>query len=314
MSERRTWADIAKGIGVFLVVLGHIPTIPAYIRAWIFSFHMPLFYFISGCFYHYENERVMKYIERQAKAMLIPYLYYSVVFICLDWLLLNEEWMVIKNNILNTLFGQGGNDILWFFVSLFWVKVIFHIVRKTKWCRYLLTCVTVVGLFLLSKNIVIPLKFGTSLVAIAFYWCGYELKGIKEKSRINCLGAICGITNLTVSFFLILNFGLVMDINSGVYVGGIAAIAAGISGSLCACEFAKLFREHWLPVKMLMYIGENSKFFYPLTGYIPGTSVALLEKAGMQVGAIIKIITKVIGFLATWGITEIANRITQRNL
>ena len=33
--------DIAKGIGIILVIIGHMSS--SYLRDWIYSFHMPLF-------------------------------------------------------------------------------------------------------------------------------------------------------------------------------------------------------------------------------------------------------------------------------
>lgn len=45
--ERLQWADIARGIGIFLVVLGHTYRDNA-VRSWLYAFHMPLFFFLSG--------------------------------------------------------------------------------------------------------------------------------------------------------------------------------------------------------------------------------------------------------------------------
>lgn len=46
-SRHYDWADIAKGIAIILMVLGH-SSLPAVIQNWIYSFHMPFFFFISG--------------------------------------------------------------------------------------------------------------------------------------------------------------------------------------------------------------------------------------------------------------------------
>jgi fucose 4-O-acetylase-like acetyltransferase len=59
--ERVEWADYAKGMGIFLVVLGHalcgmshaslsVPRGSMYALDWMYSFHMPLFFFLSGMF------------------------------------------------------------------------------------------------------------------------------------------------------------------------------------------------------------------------------------------------------------------------
>ena len=54
MSEKRiSWVDQARGIAILLVVLGHcIGYMDAPGNRWILSFHMPLFFFVSGvCMY-----------------------------------------------------------------------------------------------------------------------------------------------------------------------------------------------------------------------------------------------------------------------
>ena len=58
MSQRDITIDIAKGIGIFLVVLGHVP-IPMWLVTPIYMFHMPLFFFLSGMFVHLNEDRIM---------------------------------------------------------------------------------------------------------------------------------------------------------------------------------------------------------------------------------------------------------------
>ena len=45
--------DIAKGIGILLVIVGHTGGLPAHstVHHFIYSFHMPLFMFASGFIY-----------------------------------------------------------------------------------------------------------------------------------------------------------------------------------------------------------------------------------------------------------------------
>ena len=47
---RDSTIDIAKGIGIFLVVLGHFTVFASPLYHYIYLFHMPLFFFISGMF------------------------------------------------------------------------------------------------------------------------------------------------------------------------------------------------------------------------------------------------------------------------
>lgn len=58
--------DIAKAIGILLMILGHCHGIPWILRNFIFSFHMPLFFIFSGFFYKTPqnmNEMVKKKCE-----------------------------------------------------------------------------------------------------------------------------------------------------------------------------------------------------------------------------------------------------------
>ena len=48
MAQRRIlWLDQLKAVGFFLVILGHMD-IPGALNGWIYSFHMPLFFLVSG--------------------------------------------------------------------------------------------------------------------------------------------------------------------------------------------------------------------------------------------------------------------------
>ena len=45
-SNRILWIDAAKGIGLLCVILGHLGV--PYLSTLVYTFHMPLFFFLSG--------------------------------------------------------------------------------------------------------------------------------------------------------------------------------------------------------------------------------------------------------------------------
>jgi fucose 4-O-acetylase-like acetyltransferase len=72
ITNRINWIDIAKGIGIFLVVLGHTG-IPVKLSYWIYSFHMPLFFFISGmCFDISKYQSFKSILLKKSKTLLLP--------------------------------------------------------------------------------------------------------------------------------------------------------------------------------------------------------------------------------------------------
>lgn len=52
MKSRLNYIDIAKGIGILMVIVGHCGSLPSPITKAIFSVHMPLFFILSGYFYN----------------------------------------------------------------------------------------------------------------------------------------------------------------------------------------------------------------------------------------------------------------------
>ena len=50
MKNRISYFDIAKGIGIILVMFAHV-TLPITLEKFIYSFHVPLFFFLSGYFF-----------------------------------------------------------------------------------------------------------------------------------------------------------------------------------------------------------------------------------------------------------------------
>lgn len=57
--EKIEWLDIAKGLGMVFVMLGHTPC-PFFLEKYIFSFHVPLFFFLSGYLFSIEKYNKFK--------------------------------------------------------------------------------------------------------------------------------------------------------------------------------------------------------------------------------------------------------------
>lgn len=89
---RIAWIDDARGIGIALVVVGHVlrgliaasilPDSPpvAFGDAWIYAFHMPLFFFLSGMFGPRNLDRPTRpFLQRELRSIAYPYLVWSVL-------------------------------------------------------------------------------------------------------------------------------------------------------------------------------------------------------------------------------------------
>lgn len=66
--KRIEWIDVCKGLGIFLVFIGHtnVSQLSRTLYDWIYSFHMPLFYMLSGLVFDKTKYNTFrKYINRR---------------------------------------------------------------------------------------------------------------------------------------------------------------------------------------------------------------------------------------------------------
>ena len=74
--KRINWIDWAKVIGIWLVILGHAP---AKGHIFIYMFHMPLFFMLSGFLYKRTNFK--SEIKKSFRSLIIPYLIFNLLLI-----------------------------------------------------------------------------------------------------------------------------------------------------------------------------------------------------------------------------------------
>jgi len=93
-SGRVVWLDVAKALGIMLVVFGHVerglvkagaldPEIWSRIDFAIYTFHMPLFFFLSGMNVLSSRSRP-GFFRRRAKAIILPYVVFSLFQGCMQ--------------------------------------------------------------------------------------------------------------------------------------------------------------------------------------------------------------------------------------
>lgn len=56
MKKRYEYLDFARGISVLLVIIGHMVSLSHGLGQWIYSFHIPIFFIISGILIFFKNE------------------------------------------------------------------------------------------------------------------------------------------------------------------------------------------------------------------------------------------------------------------
>ena len=89
LEKRLDFLDVCKGIGIVLVILGHIYGLSSKVGIWIYSFHMPLFFILSGLVYNEKKNTELPFFEflkKKAKSYLVPYYLYALINLVIELL------------------------------------------------------------------------------------------------------------------------------------------------------------------------------------------------------------------------------------
>lgn len=82
-SLRLKWLDIAKGITIILMVIGHT-SIPDSFSRFIYAFHMPLFFIASGWTTNWNKYNYMEFAKRKFRSIMVPFMVYSVIVLSIQ--------------------------------------------------------------------------------------------------------------------------------------------------------------------------------------------------------------------------------------
>lgn len=180
--ERIEWIDIAKAIGIILVIAGHSYNDCGLIN-WIYSFHMPLFFFLSGLTFTVNDRTITGFIKRKVKSLLIPYLMYSFVYIIFYFVIntFGNGTIDLVKRILGIFISVRNSEYsigLWFLLILFVAEVALAIIVRAIKNTFILAIVIGSLLFInfLYVNyigVVLPWGVDTLGVVLFFMYLGY---------------------------------------------------------------------------------------------------------------------------------------------
>ena len=190
--NRVDYIDVAKGIGIMLVVWAHILIVgPSH--QLIYAFHMPLFFFISGLLFNKSKyDGIGTFIRKRAVRLLIPYFIYSVatwtVWACFRYVRGDEVdsyWMPL----LQTFIAQGSgafivhNSALWFVPCLFAVEIIFYCLCCVGRVTALVSSFVIAGIGCLlayiygdSYLMTLPWNLDAAIYALPFYAVAHMIR------------------------------------------------------------------------------------------------------------------------------------------
>lgn len=246
--------DIAKGIGIILVVYAH-----CIVRKEIYLFHMPMFFLLSGYFFSADKDWAT-FIKDKIRKLIYPFCcFYLLSFLfrlCIKKGNLYESFCIDEFS----LQFMSVNTPLWFLLALFEIFVISFLTEKyvkKAWVKIIITgVVTLIGYesAMHERYTIIPF-FAQACMGYIFFRIGYWLKTKKIlKKRISIFA---------ISLFILgYGTGIAFDVVTDLYMlkmdsNYLLFFIPALCGSLLVTYLSK-YLQNKRYTDWLSYLGKNT--------------------------------------------------------
>ena len=216
---RKDWIDIVKFWGMLAVVWGHTLS-SGNVRHYLYSFHVPLFFFVIGLYFSVPKQSFGQFTAKKAKALLIPFFSFAIISILIFFVLGNLAATALDENIsgnsliadlMEMLTGRcRANRPLWFLPSMFCCYILCFLItrilgnRNIFFKRIAALGIAVISLVLCFLNEEIYhidalfFKVDVAVFMLAFVAVAYLLKPLFSKGLTPALGVLLAMLLLAV--------------------------------------------------------------------------------------------------------------------
>lgn len=288
--KRENWIDVARGVGIILVVIGHCHR-PDIVLKLIQSFHMPFFFILSGYLFKAKGTS-NEFVKRKLQAYIKPYIKLAAINYVI-WMMIKAQdigsFAELKSLGLRYLIGivysrgtwywMPNCSAIWFLTALFVASVIFYYIVKADTSKQIIM-VAACGLVAYMictlsffkqpliepfgydyEQIKLPWNIDSALWGIPFMYFGYVLKqksvfsnlsASSPKGKVLMLELVLIIAGLFAMYFNDIDF---LSMDSMVCGNVILAYAGALTLSTALIIFVILFLTD---SKILAFYGRNT--------------------------------------------------------
>lgn len=261
--DRLDYIDVAKGIGISLVVLGHTTIsissgMGKFVHDFIQLFHMPLFFLISGYLYNHKlDQSIWDYSKRKLYSLGVPFLIFWIIP-SLYQIIFNDksyrylyEWIWVE---------QFDCWAIWFLYSLFIVSILYKIlylyIQKVS-----IYWIFIGGLLLFT---IYRLHFyallDTSAFCMIYYHIGYLCKVKRFTIKKSVVGIVCLFLLVLAKNFR--DYSEFVCVNyRGFWFGNndfVSTVVFALIGSLLVIWLSQYLTKFDISCKLFSYLGRNS--------------------------------------------------------
>ena len=265
---RIEWLDIAKGIVILTVIIGHTAEYGGTLRNFIFSFHMPLFFILSG--YTYKIPKSLSDLKTQLKkdlkrlyfpCFLVAWLYEVCVAIAngtaLNWLIVLKRLLWGNDNYTwGDLFFPGIGAV-WFLSALFLAKLLYGFLQlKGKDHEHIgfYLVLAYIGI-LIGRKIWLPQSLDIILIAVLFLHIGHLWK-TKEALIQKYLILLSSIS--AVVWLWPLEKGIYIELAARQYPFGLICVLEAICATFLIVQVTKMLEKFRIIKTVFIFLGQHT--------------------------------------------------------
>lgn len=272
MRKRIGYLDVAKGIGIVCVIIGHMGI--EKIMEFVNLFHMPLFFLISGYLLNM-NQDLHAYMKKKVRQLLIPY-GFTCIGICIlsmlkSWVLAGGEqiWRVLLKSIVSSIYGAGADynlpwgieeiGAIWFLLALIWALFIVKCFASREGGYIWILSIAYIS-YVTSRYIWLPFSVQAGGMVCVFVYVGYLIRRNQEKMEEK---------EFVTNYFL-LGFGIFLvwfeykfELNMVVATNGYSDVLFNMISAVIIC-YVIVYIANFLDKKsrglrkIFIFLGENS--------------------------------------------------------
>lgn len=247
------WVDAAKAFGLLLVFWGHLlyggSHYSEVINKIIYSFHMPMYFILSGYVCKSDTKTLMEYIKGKFKRILLPAIILYLCTLPLFFYYTDYSTTTLLSMCVSIFYITGGcayNDPVWFFFCMFEILVIAKFLKLPDLSVKNLLIIMILSLscsyafYKSGSTFFYLLGFNKCVLGLFFYSFGILLH------RINYSRVIIPLGLLSIPIWLV--FGAFLNDKVTMYGMKLGNfwffIISSIAGSLSFFLFSKLFERY----------------------------------------------------------------------
>lgn len=274
--ERIVWIDQLRAVAFIFVILGHM-SMDSTPKSWIYSFHMPLFFMISGLSLNIDKlykTDFKKFFINQFQRTIIPYFWIQLVCLfslCVLNAVTNRKAVPVGAYLKGIFVANGlimpyPSAAMYFIIVLFLCQLcLWGIVRLSKKNYAVMTgmCVVFSSLSLITEGKAMPWRINIVPAAVLMIFTGRLLMNfyLEHKDKLQKLGAVA-YTSIVLLLFAL--GAILWKYNGRLSMAGnkygqsfpfalASAVFTSVAISLIVMKLPKM--------KLLTTVGQNTLFY-----------------------------------------------------